>query len=126
MTIVYCCNCKKKVEAKLVTGLEIYPHIPQLQKLKFLQCPTCKGYVGTHKNSDGKPLGCIPSEEIKNARQEIHKILDPLWKSGKYTRSKLYELIANEIGRNQYHTANIRTIEEARAVYRAILKIKGK
>ena len=36
-------------------------------------------------------------------------------------RGKLYAIIARELGCEQYHTAEIKTIEEARKVY-AIVK----
>ena len=73
--------------------------------------------VVTTKNNDSKkPLGIIPSPRIKKARNEIHKILDPLWKNGKYTRTELYKMISIHIGYN-YHTAEIRDIEIAKKVY---------
>jgi hypothetical protein len=59
---------------------------------------------------------------LKNARQHIHRILDPIWKQGKMPRGKVYAKLAKELGISEYHTAEIRTIEEARRVY-AIVKM---
>jgi hypothetical protein len=59
---------------------------------------------------------------MKNARQYIHHILDPIGKSGKMPRGKLYARIAKELGVAEYHTAEIRTLEDARKGY-AIVKI---
>lgn len=50
-------------------------------------------------------------------------MLDPLWKSGKIKRGKLYAQIVEEMGTKQYHTGEIKTVEEAREVYRAVKKI---
>ncbi len=118
---IYCCECKKEIEAKLTDGGEIYPHRQDLRDLPFWKCDTCGNYVGCHHKTEHrtKPLGCIPNNEIKNARKEIHNILDPLWKSGRVDRKILYAEISKHIGW-KYHTAKIRDIEEARKIYRFI------
>jgi hypothetical protein len=122
---IYCCACVKKVDARLTDGVEIYPHRPDLHSLPFWKCDTCGNYVGCHHKTSNPthPLGNIPSPEIKKARMHIHAILDPLWKSKKYKRTKLYTMIAEGCGLKTYHTAQIRTIEEARSVYKFILGI---
>lgn len=121
---LYCCECNGKTEARLTDGTEIYPHRNDLAKLPFWICDTCKNYVGCHHKTANptEPLGCIATEEIKNARKHIHAILDPLWKRGKYKRGQLYKIISDRIGW-RYHTAQIRTIEEARAAYRIIKEL---
>jgi hypothetical protein len=122
---IYCCQCEKEVEARFTRGGEIYPHRPDLHKLPFWKCDTCKNYVGCHhKTTDyTKPLGAIPNKEMKNARQHIHKILDPIWKEKKMKRSKLYARIAQAMGVKEYHTAELRTLDDARKVYALIKEI---
>jgi hypothetical protein len=56
---------------------------------------------------------------MRNARKHIHTILDPLWKSGKMTRKKVYGEISKAVG-YQYHTAEIKTLDEAREVYKIV------
>ncbi len=116
---LYCCGCQENVEARLTHGGEVYPHREDLADLPFWRCDGCKNWVGCHhKTKDRtKPLGNIPTKELKNARQHIHRILDPIWKTGKMPRGKLYAKIARAIGCEQYHTAEIKTVEEARKVY---------
>jgi len=117
---IYCCGCEKEVDARLTDGSEIYPHRPDLYKLSFYICDACENYVGCHKKStDKKPLGCIPTSEIRDARMKIHSVLDPLWKHKKFTRNSLYKAISKHIGW-EYHTANIRTLEEAEKIYQFV------
>lgn len=120
---VYCCNCKKEVDTNTLTGKEIYPHRPDLSHKVIYQCVYCLGTVGSHDESK-LPLGCIPSPEIKEARQHIHKLIDPLFLSKKINRKHLYNKIAKKLGIKEYHTAEIRDIEYARKVYRVCLDIK--
>lgn len=121
---IYCCECKFDVEAILISGREVYPHRQDLYELPFWSCPYCNNTVGCHHktNNRTKPLGVIANQEMKNARQHIHNILDPLWKSGGWTRNKLYKHISKIIG-YEYHTAEIKTIEEARNLYKIIKEL---
>lgn len=124
MREIYCCGCEDKISARLTDGAEIYPHRVDLKSLPFWKCDSCGNFVGCHHKTENRtqPLGCIPTPEIKNARKHIHALLDPLWKSGKINRRKLYKRIGDELGW-KYHTAKIRSIEEARTVYKLIQRI---
>lgn len=119
---IYCCNCCEEKECNLVKGNEIYPHRGDLSYLNLYQCPVCKKYVGCHPNSK-KPLGVIPTEDMKRARMMIHELIDPLWKTKKIKRDELYCLIAKELGIKEYHTGWTRSIEQCQDVYRASLKL---
>jgi hypothetical protein len=124
---IYCCGCKKEVNARLTNGDEIYRNRKGrlfLAFTPFWKCDKCKNYVGIHKNSKyKKPLGVIPTQQIRRARQFIHKELDSLWQEGHFKRREIYEKISKELG-YKYHTAWLKDIEEARKVYKIILKIK--
>jgi len=122
---IFCCGCQANVDARLTNGREIYPHRLDLASLPFWRCDACGNFVGCHhKTKDQtRPLGCIPTPEIKQARSHIHRILDPLWKSGQFERRGLYAKIAEAIGEPEYHTAEIRSIEQAREVYRVVSDI---
>jgi len=115
---IYCCQCEDMVEARLTNGREIYPHRRDLFILPFWICDTCKNYVGCHHktNEPHKPLGVIPNKAMREARGQIHKILDPLWKNGSMRRKQVYKLISDTLG-YAYHTAELRSLEEARKVY---------
>jgi len=119
---IYCCGCEAKVGARLTGGKEIYPHRTDLYMLPFWKCDRCNNYVGCHHKTDKPttPLGVIPTKELKKARQHIHFILDPIWKSGAISRNKAYKRLAKILGKANYHTAMIRSIQEARQVYKAV------
>lgn len=123
---IYCCACKKDVPAHLVGGSEVYPWRKDLALRRFWKCPTCKNFVGCHNGKTNKPLGVIATQELKDARIHIHTLLDGMWSQKrtaserKRARAKLYNALSIKLG-YVYHTAEIRTIEEARKVYRALL-----
>jgi Protein of unknown function (DUF3268). len=127
--IIYCTGCEKDVDARLTTGAECYPYRPDLALIPFWRCDTCGNYVGCHYKTrkPTTPLGCIATPEILNARRHIHALLDPLWKSKKISRGEAYGYISGKmkLGRS-YHTAEIRSIEEAREVYKVIIGLKKK
>ena len=121
---IYCCGCEREVSARLTNGKEAYPHRPDLFRLPFWRCDHCQNFVGCHHKTKNptRPLGCIPTGEIKRARQHIHQILDPLWQTGAWNRREIYARITAEFGK-QYHSAEIRTLDEARAIFVFIKKL---
>jgi hypothetical protein len=118
---IYCCACESEVQARLTDGSEIYPHHPNLSGLPFWKCDRCGNHVGCHHKTRDRirPLGNIPTPDLRNARRYIHAILDPLWKERGLSRAAIYQRISERLGRD-YHTAEIRSVEEARQVYRII------
>lgn len=118
---IYCCGCNADIEARLTDGAEIYKHRPDLKSLPFWKCDKCGNFVGCHHKTKHrtKPLGCIPTAEIKEARKHIHALLDPIWQSGKMSRKEIYGKLTAKLGK-QYHTAEIRSIDEAREVYKTL------
>lgn len=119
---IFCCACLIEVEARLTNGAEIYPHrsTEPLADLPFWICDTCGNYVGCHHKTEDRtrPLGCIADAPMRNARKHIHALIDPAWQSGRVKRGKLYEYISAKVGW-KFHTADLRTIEDARTVYKA-------
>jgi len=122
---IYCCGCEEYVDARLTCGKEIYPHRVDLYDLPFWKCDTCGNYIGCHhKTTDRtKPLGVIPTDELRRARHDIHKLMDPIWRGGEIKRADLYKMISDEFG-FRYHTAKIKSIEDARKIYKFIENIR--
>jgi hypothetical protein len=118
---IYCCECKNEVNVRLTDGKEIYPHAMHLKSIPFWICDKCKNYVGTHHKTEHKtrPLGVIPTKEIREIRKRIHNLMDKLWKSGMMKRKNVYREISGVLG-YEYHTAEIKTIEEGNEILRII------
>lgn len=73
METLYCVARAKEVEAQALFGDSIYPHRPDLYGKRSYQCPHCGNYVGTHQ--DGKPLGTIPTPELRAMRNKVHAVI---------------------------------------------------
>lgn len=126
---IYCTECKKDIQARLINGEEAYPHRPDLYSLPFWKCDTCKNFVGCHhKHHDPKyrtqPLGYIASKELKALKIKIHNIIDPLWKSGQIERKHLYSRISKVIGYT-YHTGELKSVEDANKIIKLLNNPKG-
>ena len=119
---IWCCNCNKMVNAQLTKGKEIYPHRPDLYKLNFYKCPKCGKYVGCHPKTT-RPLGCIPTDVIKIARQKVHAKMDPLWKNKKIGRMQLYKRISKKLGYT-YHNGETRSVSECMKVWDIVDEIE--
>lgn len=126
-TTIFCCGCQRDVSARLTDGKEVYPHRRDLARIPFWKCDTCGNTVGCHHKTINwtKPLGCIPTAELKAARQEVHRVIDPMWKSGRVGRRELYGMIAHVIGVEEYHTAELRTVAAAKEVVRVALELEA-
>lgn len=125
---IWCCQCGIEVDARLTNGAEIYPHRRDLWELPFWKCDGCGNHVSCHhRHHDAaertKPTGVIPNAEVSNARRHIHARLDPLWRDGLIKRKHLYAQLTRFLGR-QYHTGELRTVQEARRVYKKVIEIE--
>lgn len=122
---IFCTGCGKNVEARLTNGEEMYPHRPDLYKIPFWICDTCRAFVGCHWKTDNptRPLGVLATQEIKEVRKKIHATLDPLWKSEKILRGKAYAYISHRIGK-EYHSAEIRSVEEGNKIYEIVSNLQ--
>ena len=129
---IFCCGCNQHTQARLTNGSEIYQKPidvafwhknEEYVNLPFWICDICKNYVGCHHKTKTptKPLGCIPTEEIRKWRGYLHRLIDKHWKTSQ-ERKEVYSKITKEIG-CQYHAAEIRSVDEAQRIY-AICKNK--
>jgi ribosomal protein L37AE/L43A len=127
---IYCCACQHDTDARLTTGVEIYPHRKDLAGQPFWLCDTCGNYVGCHHKTKDRtrPMGVIATDEIRQLRRQIHAILDPLWQApdGRTPRREgIYAEISERIGES-YHTGEIRSAEQARKILEIVKAIAGR
>ncbi len=99
-------------------------------------CPKCGGEAVPHLTEWGlKHTHCglwswggkdLVDGETHDARKAAHKALDPVWKSGRVSRSMAYKLLAQalELPHKKVHM-NIMDKETARRVPDAVRKIWG-
>lgn len=112
------------MQTNLINGVIAYPHRPDLANLPFWQCPKCNNFVGCHHktNQPTRPLGVIPNFEIKQARQKLHALIDPVWKNKLISRTELYKLISKQLG-YQFHIAEIKSMDKVDSITNIILPI---
>lgn len=112
---IFCVQCNKKVKAERIFGYSVYVHRWDLREKIFWQCPLCGNYVGSHR--DGKPLGTIPTPELRRARNEVHRTIDEFWLPTKDRRKRkeLYADLSQFLGR-EYHTGELNSVAECKAV----------
>jgi hypothetical protein len=83
--------------ARLVSGDAIYPHRPDLARLKFWRCSPCDAWVGVHKGTQNA-LGILAKAELRRLKSEVHAAFDPVWKDKRMGRSKAYYWLAQGLG----------------------------
>lgn len=61
-------------------------------------CRNCKASVGVHGGKNGKtPLGVLATNEMKALKKCCHDLFDPIWKSKKISRGKLYQTLSRKL-----------------------------
>lgn len=120
---IWCCQCNRSSDARLVTGADIYPYRDDLAHKLFWRCRECSLFVGCH-NGTTNPLGSIPTPFLREARRDVHALIEPVWKSGRMSRKQLYARLSKALGRT-YHTADLRTADEVEAIRRVAMSLAG-
>lgn len=95
-----CPHCADRVE--LVDNAEIYGRSFGEWPWAYL-CRGCRAYVGLHPFTD-IPLGTLATAEIRAARKRAKAAFNPLWKSGRMTRSEAYRWLGAQLGLDEAHT----------------------
>ena len=90
-----CSYCGKF--SKMVTGKDVYPHLPKLKHLVIYECKGCDARVGCHKGTS-RPLGRLANEELRNAKSFAHNCFDDIWKCGHMSRGNAYAWLARNLG----------------------------
>ena len=90
-------------QSKLVTGKQIYPHLPQLGHKFFYQCKPCDAYVGCHGLTIN-PKGTLAKADLRAARKAAHAAFDPHWQNGQMSRGAAYQRLTAALALgNQVH-----------------------
>lgn len=113
-----CPYCKK--EAKWINNKEVYGKQFGRSYMCYY-CKDCDAYVGCHNNTKN-PLGTMANASLRKMRQHVHSVLDPLWKSGKYTRGKIYQMLQDAFG-EPVHIGES-DVEKCKEIIRTLEKLK--
>lgn len=105
---VLCNYCQKLAE--LIDSAEIYNG--KSYGTMWL-CRGCDAYVGTHRDSNNKPLGILANAELRALRFRAHSLFDPMWQKKMHkeriskwqARNTNYTWLARQLGisRQQCH-----------------------
>lgn len=67
-------------------------------------CHACQAYVGTHQpnakfgHAGDEPLGTLAKKSLRQKRQQVHRVMDPIWRELRWNRQKLYDWLAARMG----------------------------
>ena len=81
----------------MVTGREVYPHRPDLFDKPFWACLPCGAWAGCHPRTE-KRMGRLANAETRRLKMAAHAAFDPLWKSGRMSRTKAYAWLREKLG----------------------------
>lgn len=91
-----CPYCEKP--AGLVWGEAVYPHRPDLHRLRFWRC-SCGAYTGTHANSPNHaPKGGLAHAPLRKLRIAAHDAFDGRWRRLGIRRGSAYEWLKGQLG----------------------------
>ena len=117
-----CPYCLKTSE--LVGGDVIYPRRPDLSQKRFFLCKPCDAYVGCHPGTV-VALGRLANKELRTWKIKAHEAFDPLWQTGKMSRSNAYELMCRMINitRNEAHIG-LFNVDQCKLLIKKISELK--
>lgn len=127
MTAPVCPDCK--TPGRLTSGREVFPRRRDLAHKGFWVCDACDARVGCHPGTSN-PLGGLANKALREARMAAHDAFDPLWRSGRMTRSEAYAWLAQHVGvtPDQAHIGMFdilkcwNVVEGVRQFYRALVQ----
>lgn len=90
------CNCCGRLSVEIAHHKEVYGKAYSKWPWVF-RCTYCFAYVGMHPFTN-IPLGTLANAETRKARKECKEPFEKLFKSGRFTRSEAYELLAKKLG----------------------------
>ena len=121
---IYCCQCATETQCRLTGGPEVYPHRKDLADKRFWRCRECRNYIGCHPGTE-RPLGSIPTPALRTVRMRIHGVIDPLWKSKRASRGKIYAEMSALLG-YPFHTSEINNEAEGRRALEAARQVAAR
>lgn len=89
------CNLCDSDQIRFASNSEIYGR--EYGNGMCFICDGCGGFVGCH--DDGRSLGIIANQEMRELKKKCHALFDPLWKTRKVLkRSDAYYKLSRQLG----------------------------
>lgn len=127
---VLCLECNKLIEPKIRLGKGLEPENEEIKYSVFLQCTTCKNYVGTtllgktkKRNNVYVALGSIPTEEIASVRSAVYDAVMRLCSKLNVSKSHVTKRLASE-GNHIFRIASIDSPEQAVTVLKKLQELE--
>lgn len=116
---MFCVNCQKEVEARIVTGADIYGPHSACRDVPYAMCPDCGNY-GEYTINKEPPFSVIPTFELRKAYNHIDCHFSALWEWQIMTKAEAEALMSKRLynGERPYRTHEIRTRSEAVDAYK--------
>lgn len=86
--------------AALLTGADVFPHLPKLREKKIYVCRPCDARVGCHPGTE-TPLGTLANRPLRQLRSRVHALFDPMWTKARKkhrARQEAYTWLAERLG----------------------------
>jgi len=103
-----CNHCRQ--EAEWVENKEVYGRNYGDSYMIWL-CRDCNAYVGCHQNTKTPKGKILARADLREARRNVHAVIDPIWQSKKYKRNTVYIRLKEAFGR-EVHVGGTETVEE--------------
>ncbi len=125
---IYCCACNANIEAYLVQGYEVLPHVSHLKHSNFWKCPNCRNFVGTRTvgKDDLAPTGAIVSKNMRKIQRKIRDKIEVILNVKKEipnAKEILYAWLTKKLN-YPYRTSAIMSKGEANIVMEFLKKIE--
>jgi len=130
---IYCCKCRREVDAHLVSGMTTNTRRPEYWGRKYYQCPHCLNYCLAQKfGNEWRPMASIAAPALRAERQRLHDLFDPVWKNDPNpteSRKGWYRYITIGMNRkpeDQFHFGFLRSFSECKRAESLIKRIYKK
>lgn len=92
--ITKCNICNSELVTK-VDSKKIYNN-PKWHGRIMWKCLDCGAYVSCIPGTD-EPAGTLADADLRLLRIKVHNLIDPLWESGRFTRNRVYQSLAEHL-----------------------------
>lgn len=127
---ICCLECAKLVVPTLRVGKVLEPDNEEVKRSRFLQCPTCKNYVGTTSSKTKKgntvysALGSIPTKDVASARSTVHAAIVRVTSKLDVSKNRIAKKLATTDS-HVFRISSIDSTEQAISVLKRLQEVEN-